>query len=788
MVKPIPNPRTLSPVFLFLFTLVLTFLFAFPWVNAQEPPKPKPWQIDGIMAAKDDEHDQVKGYAFWVFSGYKPQDLKSVVKKPEDIAQKAVTILKDDSVDSDVRGSAAEALGNLGETAQPYVQDIATILKDDSVDQYVRGSAARALGNLGETAQPYVQDILNFLKDDRVDSDVRSSAAEALRNIRKLKRNEVLVVLNNVYEPNTLDDKLGWRFLTYFLSGGTDEVKTLLKWLGNPQDTPTQLNYADGKQMLNIFLDIWEPCQDLERLRKDLAEQIAIVAANKEIPWRWQDIGLLKHHHRNLQAVYPTKATAVESAINDLEFWRWVFTARNIIIAHIIFWLALIFAYPKSPQIQAIFFWNPWVRKILGMGYVGFLLTWVPFLRRKLFEPFKPSLLADAELNDFDDFAYFPESKVKVLESGEIQAITAAIPSIQGQILVVGDSGLGKSMFLHHLVKHSRRIVVYLPAQNCQDGVIAAIQAKLHGQAQDDQFLKSLVYSGAIDICIDALNEVSADTRSQIKQFVQTYFQGNIIITTQPLEWVPPSTAKRYDLQPLEPPQIEQFLLSRRRGLPKNALVKGIEYEKACKSYLAAALNPQQSPEELEGVQRILSNPMDLTLVSLMLSQGKHPNLFRLQEQHYQMMAVEYQQEWHHEFPLNKFSEAVYQMRLKDEKALPADEFNQELSSLEDEKYKMVVSRQWDDEKGNTKKEWYFRHDKIIDFFIVQTFLGDSYSAEKRLREHIGDSRFRGVYFLLATLLAVDEAKQLRETLIQYAADTKDHTVSDKFVQLLRTR
>ncbi|MEQ8961921.1 MAG: HEAT repeat domain-containing protein, partial [Coleofasciculus sp. C2-GNP5-27] len=179
MLKPISNPRTLSPVFLFLFlfTLVLTFLFAFPWVNAQEPPKPKPWQIDGIMAAKDDEHDQVKGYAFRQFSGYKPQDLKSVVKKPEDIARKAVTILKDESVDKYVRSSAARALGNLGETAQPHVKDIATILKDESVDQYVRSSAAYALGNLGEPAQPLVKEIATILKDESVDEDVRGSAA-----------------------------------------------------------------------------------------------------------------------------------------------------------------------------------------------------------------------------------------------------------------------------------------------------------------------------------------------------------------------------------------------------------------------------------------------------------------------------------------------------------------------------------------------------------------------------------------------------------------------------------
>ncbi len=100
----------------------------------------------------------------------------------------------------------------------------------------------------------------------------------------------------------------------------------------------------------------------------------------------------------------------------------------------------------------------------------------------------------------------------------------------------------------------------------------------------------------------------------------------------------------------------------------------------------------------------------------------------------------------------------------------------------------MVVRRQWKDEKEEAHKEWYFRHDKIMDFFLVQNFLGKSDGAETRLIDHIGDPRFRGVYFLLATLLPVDDAKQLRERLIQYAADTKDHTVSDTFVQLLRTR
>ena len=97
--------------------------------------------------------------------------------------------------------------------------------------------------------------------------------------------------------------------------------------------------------------------------------------------------------------------------------------------------------------------------------------------------------------------------------------------------------------------------------------MISAISAKLQGQVQDAKFLRNLIYYGAIDICIDGLNEVTADTRAKVSQFVESYFRGNIIMTTQPLDWIPPSTAKKYELQPLEREQIQQFLISRQQNL-----------------------------------------------------------------------------------------------------------------------------------------------------------------------------------------------------------------------------
>jgi HEAT repeat protein len=689
-------------------------------------------------------------------------------------APKLVELLKDP--DPSVRYAAADALGQM--QAKEHAPKLVELLKDSKSD--VRNAVAYALGQM--QAKEQAPKLVPLLKDS--DSSVRYAAAYALPKLGQQGLPVTVQVLDTVQEYPSEIGQL--RFLAHFIGGGDQNVETLMQWVGKPKSTPEKPTLEQGRKIMQLFADTWKFSESTPGLRQELAEQIAAVAS--KVSWKPQNIPLLQTHYDNLKKGGYNQAYIVESAIKDVTPWKWFATTRNTILIHVTFWLALIFAYPKFPQVRAIFFWNPWVRKILGIGYVGFLLTRLPFLRRKLFEPFKPSLLADAGLDNFTSLAYFPESKVKVPGSEEIKPITEALPSIQGQIVLEGDSGLGKSMFLRHLVKNSPRIVVYLPAQKCDNGVIEAIQAKLHGQAQDAEFLKNLIYSGAIDICIDGLNEVTADTRAKIVHFVECYFRGNIIMTTQPLEWTPPSTATIYTLQPLEPNQIQQFLITRQPRLPKDAKIQGTDYEKASIHYLADALNPQQPPEELDAALRTLSNPMDLSLVALMLSQGKTPDLFRLQEQQYKQMAEEFLTEWKYEFPLKKFSDAVYQMRLNDEKALPAEVFYQELQSLEDEKYKMAVSRQWQDTEGKAKKEWYFRHDKIMDFFLVQNFLGETAETEARLIDHMGDPRFRGVYFLLATLLPLDDAKQLRERLIQYAADTKDHTVSDTFVQLLRTR
>jgi tetratricopeptide (TPR) repeat protein len=680
-----------------------------------------------------------------------------------------------------VRGSAAQALGSIGSEAQAAVPSLETALRSDrSAD--VRGSAAEALGSIGSEAQAAVPSLETALRSDR-SADVRQGAALALFRIGSAAKAAVPSLETALHSDKSDDVR---RSVAFALGRMGSEAKAAVPSLETAvrSDKDDSVRRSAAEALGAIAFDLQKQKDglsdgDLQQILRDLQAGMDAMQQDKTE-------GSLETEVANLQA----PLTALQEELDS----RWLNQLAKYFsltwLAHAAFWLALIFAYPKSPQVQAIFFWNPWVRNVFGLGYVPFLLAWVPFLRRKLFEPFRVPLLADAGLDQFNPAGYFADMTVKSPGMDEPLPLVTGIPAIQGQKILEGESGLGKTMFVRHLLRQSQRIVVYLPATRCTEGVIEAIQKKLHSdEIKDPKFLQSLIYSGAMDICIDGLNEVSADTRAKITQFVESHFRGNILITTQSLEWTPPATAKTHALQPLRRDQIEQYLLSRQPVLPKTAPVQGTAYAEACCNFVTQLLdNTQLSAEEQKAAQMVLSNPMELTLVAAMLAGGNVPDLFRLRQQQYTLMAAEYQRLWNQAFPLPTFSEAVYQLRLADKSTLPASEFYNELVCMEDEKYKMVISRQGQDAEGKPHKEWTFRHDKIAEFFIVQTFLGDTYEADRRLEKHMGDPRFRGVYFLLATLLPLDAAQKLREDLIQYAADTKDHSVSDTFVQLLRSR
>ena len=759
--------------------------------------------VPDLIAALKDTNQQARRKAADTL-GWIGSDAQSAVNS-------LIQVLQDRSNSVEVRTAAVYALGNIASKDQGTISALLALLKQDSSPE-VRAGAAYALGQNRATEKAVVLELVKVL--DSLDEDtVRSFAARSLGEIAEQERSSVQpfasstlikVIQNQNQDISVLAESI--YALGAMLETSENAIATLINTF-NQQDGTIQINSALALQKIAKFLisqahtnqAIETVLPTLIKIQATLGEPQPDIELGIEPDIRQAQQSVAD----NIQELKNKQTILLNQRVTD-----WLISGKNIGLAHIAFWLLLIFAYPKSPQIQAIFFWNPWVRKIFGLGYVSFCLTWIPFLRHRLFEPFQTSLLMDARLQDFNPEAYFLDAQVErenqaSSEPGSRLAIAQAIPQIKGQIILEGKSGLGKSMFLRYLLtsvttnKGSGRIAVYLPATKCDAGVIEAIKEKLHGEEiKDSRFLESLIYSGAIDICIDGLNEASANTRAKITQFVERYFKGNILMTMQPLgqTWKPPANAKIFIMQPLQLNQITAYLLSRQPFLPKTASVQGAAYEQACHTFLANSWGApaQLSIAEQEKAQIVLSNPLELSLAALLIANNRLGNsldLRNLRAQQYKAMAEDYRATWNREFPMQSFADAVYQLWL-DEKTcltLPAADFANEVVCMADEKFRMAVSRRWQDHQGD-RQEWSFRHDKIAEFFIAQTFRDGSEAAQSRVAKHLGDSSFSGVYLLLATLLPLPTAYQLREDLIQYAAKTGDHTVSDAYVQLLPPR
>ncbi len=288
-------------------------------------------------------------------------------------------------------------------------------------------------------------------------------------------------------------------------------------------------------------------------------------------------------------------------------------------------WVLLIYFYPRSPWVQAFFFWNRWARKVFGLAYVDFCLTFIPFLRDRLLSPFKDDLIADARVQDHALDDYFPDVQVQQRGQTERLQISKAVPSVRGQIVLEGESGLGKSTFLRLLVRGYRSPIVYLPASSCEHGVFEAIQLRLKGKASDEKFLNTIIWSGGLSVIVDGLNEVTVETRETIQRFLRDFSRAHVILASQPLLWKRPPKARIFLMLPLSEDRILKFLESRYRIVEAPRVKSEIDYESSCREYLHDVLSPLQSEEDRSNALFVLSNPMDLTTAALILASGQRP-------------------------------------------------------------------------------------------------------------------------------------------------------------------
>jgi HEAT repeat protein len=727
------------------------------------------------------------------------------VMQAKDEARKVAKLLGDES--ASVRSAAANALGAM--QAREASSEVVKLLRDQEPD--VRASAADALGLMRATDRVGDVAVLLGQPADEIEAFGRSSGGSwfimsghgarlfvpvdepRAAAVRMVEENGPLpieclhFICESFYASHIFQGQA--RFDCHYLGGGDPVIEQVLKRIMLlPEQAPTHpATVGEARSILDSFHSFFPVSRKNTYLAQDTDEQIYEVAKEWEHSWTSADRdSLLQPLLTDLESAHSSRTSDFRELVR-VPWWKTVLARLwKVLAVQFLFWTVLVFLYPKYQRVQAVFFWNRWVRKILGLAYVDILLTVVPVLQNRLLSPFRLDLIADAAVDDRELEHYFPNVEAKENPTGMVKRLAEAVPEIRGQIILEGESGLGKTIFLRRLVGQSPHTIAYLPADACASdaGPLGAIRQRLKGKAGDEGFLKGMIYSGGLGIVIDGINEVDVDARHRILAFLSEFPRSHILLATQPLQWKPPARARVVVLQPLAENKMAEFLKTRYDPLGIKDQIDRELYEKDCEEYLASVLGKAQTEEDRLAAQRILSNPMDLTTAAQLIGAGARPSVRELQEQQFRQMEIRYRQiHAGNDFPLRRFAESVYQARLKDEPALDAAAFFEEIQVMV--RFKMALERHGEDSAGAATRQWIFRHDKTRDFFLMHAFLADQ---EDRVLRHLDDPRFRGAYIMLASAQPIEQARALRDAIVDHAADSKDHHLSDAVVQVLRTR
>ncbi len=756
---------------------------------------------DRLVAMLDDDQFNVREAA-----------IKALAGSPDAVrvqADRLVAMLGNE--DPDTRTAALEVFGGWPEAVKAHADTIVAMLRD--VDPGIREVVCMTLATSPELVTAYVDEIVAMLADE--DNSVREAAIRALREAHTGPTYRLVLVT-----LNTLGGRLGkpelyhHRFAAHVIGGGEDATERLLQRVGKPNQTAIpNWEDEDGATVYRIARDAWNEATQLglDSLRRELASLIADVAMRTD---GWQEANVIELAQLAEQfreapsgpggGPFLQSAASLESVLDRVRWWKAVRISFAVWLGHVIFWGVLLTLYPWdnpiSRSVQATFFWNSTVRRTFGLGYVNFVLVQWPF-RNILLAPFKRHLRQETGIADAEYARaageYFAKSVVVDAVGNTMPLVEAAAPPQKGLTVIRGDSGLGKSMYVRHAVRKSKRLCVYVAASQCRtepddsartSGVVTAILQRLHGLPEDALFLQNLLHVGALDVYIDGVNEVGENVRLQIATFVDRYPHTPVVLTMQRMAWDPPSS-RLLELQPLSRIDSIEFLQTRESSLPSDAPLAGDPFREKCETYLDEQyrqLDAIEDEDEQVGCLAILSNPMDLSTIAQLLACRREPSILRLPQEQYQLMAQRFEQDHRRPFPLELFSRRVLENDLESEgrrRPLPADDFIEEVQCLEN--HKMAYRRDHKDREDTDVREWWFRHEKIRDFFLIPAFRKLPTSDQL---SYVDDPRFRGVYSLLALELPVEDAEYLGNLLVNYAARTQDSTVFARYIQLLNAR
>lgn len=708
------------------------------------------------------------------------------------------------------RGGVKEALpsiaalyGQPGLHLEPLSQALAEAALDDEVAAALRPAMVAYLG----------------ASIDRAPEDRDTFIAAALFSLGPIPKAEALSLLERSYRPGEAlgrRDVAALRALAVGLSGGEPAVVTAAHWLtSHPLGRLEPMPPADAERLIGELLELLPATrggQEGPSLAVDKAHGDALQAGDSpavqddarelllrvldDTRWTAADEPFL----RSLLTLLPSGApfdelrAAIEHRLAQLgppptplalRIGKW---AVGVFGVHFLLWLSLLLTiYPRSRTVQAAMLFNPLGRAVTGWGYTQLLVLASARLRQRLFQPLVGSD-ADTEVASFDAASFSDRIQLAPIarrknpqapdEEGPPVAWTE-LAGLGGLVVIEGASGLGKTHVLKALLERARqegRTCLFVRASECNAGVLKEIEARL-ALDHSSGFVASMIHRGAIELFLDGLNEAQPSGVAEIAQFCERATHARIVLTTQPLTWACPRRARRFRLLPLQPGELEEFLLSQWPSVGAGGEAERAEYAARVRAFLAE----RDQPRDLE----VLQNRIDLAFVAYLLARHEAPNIHSLRKQVVDEAARAYEAAAPGgAFPLAELGAAAVRVLETGHPVLVVDGVDPSVLAHLAER-KILLRR--------GAAEWLFRHDTITCYFAAQGVLAPLLSEESVDPSVISEARltnprFFGVYLQLAESLPTAAAEALAAALREQGRASGDRTLEIAYQDVLDRR
>jgi hypothetical protein len=207
---------------------------------------------------------------------------------------------------------------------------------------------------------------------------------------------------------------------------------------------------------------------------------------------------------------------------------------------------------------------NPMIRKFGSFGILPLALSIFPSVRRHVMKRYSTELLTDEQ---FKNYFLYPANEFRPEKFGK------ALSSIR-RVLLLGQSGIGKTSYFKHLTHYYARsdnhlpknaIPVYITLANYQNGItlerLIFDQLQTYGRMSDDELNEWLLKQGGFLLFFDGVNEIpDASLRINLAQFLERHWRANFICLSSQHDYSELKNLKEVRIKPLDKEQITEYL------------------------------------------------------------------------------------------------------------------------------------------------------------------------------------------------------------------------------------